>query len=138
MWAIPPSGSHQVDLAWANDLLTSEAVAVEYFALDHPSEGLQAGVRVGADTNALAFVKRDGANMIQKTPRTNHASLASGQGSVDDQAFDQLRSACRNAFNRQVCGIDFGHRMPFSESSSIGLRQGKPCCHQTLLLLCLL
>ena len=83
-------GSHQVDLAGADDLFVAQAVAMQYFTIDQPGKGLQANVRMGADMHALARGEADRAGVVEKTPGANHALLAGGQRSANQHAFAKV------------------------------------------------
>ena len=52
--AVP--GGHEVELAGPDDLIGTEAVAVQDLAGDQPGDGLEAGVGVGADADAVVGV----------------------------------------------------------------------------------
>ena len=60
---------HQIDLFGADGLAVAEAVLVQHFAFQHPSEGLQIGVRMCANLHAVfLFGKMRGAGVVEKAP----------------------------------------------------------------------
>ncbi len=87
------AGGHQIHLAGANQLFIPEAVAVQHVAFDHPGEGLQAGVRVGAHVHAFSGFKAGGAGVIKEAPGADLAALAGGQHPVDWQGAADFGSA---------------------------------------------
>ena len=65
---------HEIDLFRADGLAVAEAVLVQHFAFQHPSEGLQVGVRMCANLHAIfLFGKMRGAGVVEKTPCTDGA-----------------------------------------------------------------
>ena len=76
------AGRHQIDLAWANHLLTAQAVAVQNFAADHPGKGLESNMWMGADLHA-GWSRISRAGVIEKTPGTDLAQSALRNGAVN-------------------------------------------------------
>jgi hypothetical protein len=88
-----PTGRHQIHLAGMDDLLVAQAVAMQDFTLDHPGEGLQPDVRVGADMHAVVRREGDRADMVEEAPGTNHTLLAIGQGAPNEHVVAKVGAA---------------------------------------------
>jgi len=97
---------HQVHLTGAHHLFRAQAVAVQDFALDHPGEGLQPGVRVGPHMHALAGRKIHRPQVVQKTPGADHAPPPGGQDAGHRHTLPQAAGAGNDAFGRDG---GFGH-----------------------------
>ena len=68
---------HEINLFGADGLAVAEAVLVQHFAFQHPSEGLQIGVRMRADLHAVFLLgKMRGAGMVEKAPCADGAVRA--------------------------------------------------------------
>ncbi len=80
---------HQIDLFGADSLAVAEAVLVQHFAFQHPSEGLQIGVRMCANLHAVFLLgKMRGAGMVEKAPCADGAVRAVGQQPGNRNAAD--------------------------------------------------
>ena len=80
---------HQIDLFRADGLAVAETVLVQHFAFQHPSEGLQIGVRMCADLHAVfLFGKMRGAGVVEKAPCADGAVRAVGKQSGNRNAAD--------------------------------------------------
>ena len=80
---------HQIDLFRADGLAVAEAVLVQHFAFQHPSEGLQVGVRMRADLHAVFLLgKMRGAGVVEKAPCAYGTVCAVGQQPGNRDAAD--------------------------------------------------
>ncbi|MNS61441.1 hypothetical protein D3C72_944700 [compost metagenome] len=111
---------HQVDLPRPDYLLIAKAVAVQHFAFDHPGERLQADMRMRSDVQPAAIREIDRPRMVEEAPGADHAPLPVGQGTVDDQAFADLRRPRRDTLQHRLAGA----RRTVARQRRRGLRQG--------------
>ena len=80
---------HQIDLFRADGLAVAQAVLVQQFAFQHPSEGLQIGMRMCANLHAVFLIgKMRGAGVVEKAPCADGAVAAVRQQSGNGDAAD--------------------------------------------------
>lgn len=71
---------HEINLFGADGLAVAEAVLVQHFAFQHPSEGLQIDVRMCANLHAVFLLsKMRGAGVVEKAPCVDGVVRAVGQ-----------------------------------------------------------
>jgi hypothetical protein len=71
-------GRHDVNGAGPQDGLAAKTVVVQYFPVKQPRHGLQSDVRMRRHVHRFAFGKRQWAETIEKTPRSDEASFSDG------------------------------------------------------------
>ena len=77
---------HQVELAWADQLLAADAVAVQELALHQPRHGVQTHVGVRADQHRRG--RRCRTEVVGEAPRAHRAARPAGQGPAHREAAD--------------------------------------------------
>ena len=78
----PAPGGHQVELARGDQLLGAEAVPVQHLAGDQPGDGVQTGVRVRADVEAVLLGDPDRAHVVGEAPRADGAAFPARERSA--------------------------------------------------------
>ena len=78
----PAPGGHQVELARGDQLLGAEAVPVQHLAGDQPGDGVQTGVRVRADVEAVLLGDPDRAHVVGEAPRADGAAVPARERSA--------------------------------------------------------
>ena len=120
----PVTRRHQIELPGPDELLGTETVQVHQLAGDQPGHRLEAHVRMRPDAELPRPVDRDGAGVVDETPRTDgsarsmrqvaahrqRAHLGSRPGStLDDRTVGRARTSGRV---RVVGGDRSAHALP--------------------------
>src|SRR5688572_732126 len=116
----PAARGHDIDATGARGCLTSEAVIVQYFTFEQPGHGLQSRMRMRGDIHRLVAAERERAESIEKTPWTDHSTVANreyprhGQVTEADVA---VRVRLQRLLRSAECGEFLGSDCPAHSTS---------------------